>query len=70
MRSSIGRGVKVGQARVVHETDRAILVELEEMQENRWIPKSCVHDDSEAWQEGDEGELVLHEWFARKEGLV
>lgn len=35
-----------------------------------WIPKSVIHDDSEVYQEGHEGRLVLAGWFADKEGLA
>lgn len=35
-----------------------------------WIPKSVIDDDSEVYQKGDEGTLVLPEWFALKEGLI
>lgn len=35
-----------------------------------WIPNSVVHDDSEVYRKGDEGTLVVKEWFAIKEGLV
>ena len=35
-----------------------------------WIPLSVIDDDSEVSGEGDEGDLIVHEWFAIKEGLV
>jgi len=50
------------------ETPLAILVLI--AGEEHWIPKSQVDDDSEVWKEGDEGTLVITEWFATKEGLV
>lgn len=37
--------------------------------EGLWIPQSVVHDDSEVWKKGDEGTLVLHLWWAEKNGL-
>jgi hypothetical protein len=60
-------GVKVGYAKVIRTTEKAILVDLDG--EERWVPQSCVHADSEVWKEGQEGELVLTRWFADKEGL-
>ena len=35
-----------------------------------WVPKSLIGDDSEVWGDGDEGTLVIPEWYAIKEGLV
>ena len=35
-----------------------------------WIPQSVIHDDSEVFDIGDHGTLVVAEWFAVKEGLV
>jgi len=52
----------------IRETDRALLVRLEDGDEH-WIPKSVIHDDSEVYELGGEGTLVVQGWFARKEGL-
>lgn len=63
--------VSVGEARVVHERAKAILVELEDEPGDGpfWIPKSAVHEDSEVWSEKHgQGGLVVKTWFARKEG--
>lgn len=35
-----------------------------------WIPKSVVHDDSEVYTDGTDGDLVIHYWFAQKRGWV
>lgn len=60
----------LGQARVVRETDRAILVTLEDGDEEVWVPKSVIHDDSEVYSEKNgEGELIVHEWWAGKNGF-
>lgn len=32
-----------------------------------WIPQSVVHDDSEVFEVGHAGRLVVKEWFARKD---
>ncbi len=52
------------------ETEKAILVEIPDLSEEIWIPKWAVHDDSEVYEMGGEGELVILERFARKEGLA
>lgn len=49
-------------------TSKAILVVVEG--EEKWIPQSLIHDDSEIYGEGHTGTLIVPEWFARKEGLV
>lgn len=67
-------GAPIGDARAIRETDRALLVELDG--EERWIPKSVIHDDSEVWtmrgdeDEGRKGKLIVKAWFARKEGFA
>lgn len=62
---------KLGAAKVLRETDKALLVELEELGEERWIPKSVVHDDSEVFGggENDEGEMIVQRWWALENGL-
>ena len=57
----IGVGIKV--------TDKAILVELQELGETKWIPKSVIDTESEVNNVGDHGDVVVATWWARKEGL-
>jgi len=47
------------------ETLKALLVELEDGREV-WVPKSVIDDDSEVYEEGSEGKLVLASWFCKK----
>ena len=35
-----------------------------------WIPKSVIHDDSEVYEEDDEGEILVHLWWAEKNGYA
>ena len=37
---------------------------------DRHIPKSVLHDDSEVYESGTEGELIVMRWWAQKEGLL
>jgi len=37
---------------------------------NEWIPVSKIHDNSEVWEPGQTGELVIPEWLAIEKGLV
>jgi len=63
MKLSLGKGKRI------RATDKAMLVELEDHGE-LWIPYSVVHDDSEVWDDSPEGEVVVEEWWADKQGLV
>lgn len=51
----------------IFNTQKAILVLLDG--EKKWIPMSIIHEDSEVWVKGDEGTLVLPEWFCKKEKI-
>jgi hypothetical protein len=64
-------GEKLGYVRVIKETPKAILVKFDGadiFDEPEWFPKSQIHDDSEVWREGQEGELIVTEWFAEQRG--
>ena len=49
-------------------TAKALLVEVEG--KSVWIPQSQIHDDSEVFQVGDTGTLVISAWIARERDLV
>lgn len=66
----MARTVELDVIDVVKETDAALCVELADRDEEVWIPKSVVSDDSEVWKEGDTGTMIIAEWFAEKEGLI
>jgi hypothetical protein len=51
----------------ISETDAAILVRIGD--EQHWFPKSLIHDDSEVYQKGDEGVLVVNRDIAEKKRL-
>jgi hypothetical protein len=55
---------------VDRETDRALLVFVPDLEEQIWVPKSVVHEDSEVYKADTDGELVVFEWWATKKGLV
>ncbi len=58
---------EIGEVSVTAETAKAILC-VPESGEQFWVPKSCVHDDSEAFKKGDSGKLVVKTWWAEKNG--
>lgn len=59
-------GKEVGQAKALRETDLALLVRIDGKRE-MWIPKSQIHDDSECYEHGTEGKLIVKTWFYEKE---
>jgi hypothetical protein len=62
--------VRFDDCTAVHATPKALLVSIPELGDEIWIPRSVVHDDSEVFESGHEGELVIKEWWAREEGLA
>lgn len=57
----------LGQAAPIRETDRALLVQIEDMDDPVWVPKSCIDEDSECYSMASgEGELLVHSWWAEK----
>lgn len=60
--------VKVPAAKALDETPNGALVVL--VGRGRvFIPKSLIDDDSEVWEVGQEGELVIPTWLANEKGL-
>jgi hypothetical protein len=55
-------------AEAIKETAMALLCEIDGKQV--WIPKSQIDDDSEVWEEGQSGELIINEWLAKEKGLI
>lgn len=64
-------GESLGDGQVIASSEKALKVELDTGDEV-WIPRSCIHDDSEVYDDEDnaEGEVVVLSWWAQKEGLV
>jgi hypothetical protein len=53
---------------VVQETEAALLCRIDGR--DVWIPKSQIDDDSEVYEKGTEGELVVSQWIAEQKKLV
>lgn len=53
---------------VIRDSDNAIFVEIEDQEV--WIPKSQLHDDSEVYKADTEGTLIISEWIAKQKELV
>lgn len=58
----------MGEGKITAETAKAILFEADG--KKTWIPKSVIHDDSEVWEKGHEGPLIVKQWWAEKNGYV
>lgn len=69
-------GFRLGIGRVVASTEKALSVALDPSSllgaKKIWVPRSVIHSDSELFDALDHasGELVVEEWFARREGWV
>ena len=61
--------VRFADCTAVHATAKALLVDVPDLGE-LWVPQSVIDDESEVFEAGHEGELILKEWWANKEGLV
>jgi len=60
---------ELGEGLVLRTSEMAIHVQVEG--EEIWIPKSCLHDESEIdehAEKGDEGAVSVKTWWAEKEG--
>lgn len=54
--------------RETHKSDGkpgALLIKFETGRET-WIPRSVIHDNSEVWKEGQDGEVTVVAWWAEK----
>jgi hypothetical protein len=60
--------VDIEDCYVTVETDKAILVQLPNLDEE-WIPKSQIDEDSEVKAEGDEGTITVTRWIAEQKGI-
>lgn len=63
-------GFRIEKTTATQATERALLVESDNLDAPCWVPKAVVHDDSEVFDAKDnaEGTLVVEKWFARKQG--
>ena len=61
------QNVAVPDVRCIAETDRALLVVVDG--EEMWMPQGQVHEDSEVYEKGGEGTLIISKWIAGRKGL-
>jgi hypothetical protein len=63
----VGRATWETDCEVVHETDEALLLNIDG--DEHWVPKACI-DNSDDLEVGEEATAEIHEWFAIEKGLV
>lgn len=61
-------GFVIDGAECVYETEKAICIKAPMFDEDKWVPKSVVTDESEVYKKGTTGNCIVSEWFADKEG--
>lgn len=61
------KNVVINRCECLHETDKALLVDVGEP-DGVWVPKSQIHDDSEVYENGGTGKLVVSKWIAEQKG--
>lgn len=65
------KGADFPNVEAIHDTGRAIQVRLGGPNGIRkWVPHSVIHDDSEVYEKGHKGKLVLKYWWAEKNGWL
>ena len=67
----MSRGFPIGEARVVKETDRALIVMTGELGFDLAVPRNAIHEASQVRDIiHGEGNLVVEEWWAKKKGWI
>lgn len=69
-------GYEIENAQVLQESQKgmsdegAILVDAPDLMKPEWIPKNQITEESEVYEMGTEGSLIITEWLARKQGWI
>ena len=69
-------GHEIENAQVLQETykgmsnEGALLIDTPDFKEPEWIPKNQITEDSEVYEIGTEGTLIITEWLARERGWI
>ena len=59
--------VEIEDVQAIRETEKALLCQIKG--EEIWVPRSQIREESDVKDAGDDGTLVVSNWFATKEGL-
>lgn len=52
------------------QSGKALFVDAPEFDEELCVPRSVVHEDSEVFEVGHEGTLLIARWFAEQKGWL
>jgi len=66
----MSKGYSLGRSFVMAQTDRFLKIRVRDLNRVIQVPKRVVHDDSEVWELGHEGNLIVFRWWAEDEELV
>lgn len=58
----------IREVEAIAETDKALLC-TDHGGWEQWVPKSQIHDDSEVYKKGQEGDLIVKSWWAEQNGI-
>jgi hypothetical protein len=68
---SMGKHLVMGESSMaIKITTPEEWIEEFEGKEEAWIPKSQIHADSQIDSDGEEGELLVTAWWAKKRGIL
>jgi hypothetical protein len=62
--------VTVTKVEAINATAYGLLCKFTELNKQCWIPQSQIFDDSEVFETGHVGKLVIPRWLAEREGLI
>lgn len=62
-------GISLGKGKALRRSTSGLALEIRFGDHTRWVPSSQLHDDSEVFEPGHEGNVVVNEWWADKNGL-
>jgi len=60
--------VTIEDVKALHSSEKALLCVIDG--EEMWIPHSQIHVDSEVFEKGGSGKLVITRWIAEQKELV
>jgi len=60
---------EIGNGKCTRCTKLAILVVMSNGDEV-WMPRSVIHDNSEVYDDGHDGKIIVHEWWAEERGYA
>ena len=65
-----GNNVAIDDCECVGETAKAILVQIPDIDEPMWMPKTQIHDDSDVYENEGTGTLIVSRWIATQKDIL